>query len=282
MRIVLGLFALLLGVPDDGASFKEFDRRARAGERLNVVFFGASLTWGANASDPLQTSYRALVARRLEGRYPEARFKFWDAAIGGTGSQLGVFRLDRDVLSRKPDLVFLDFTANDDIHSADLDTLASYESLVRRMVQARIPVVQVIFPFLWNVKDGTLEAMKRRTAHREISAACRTGLGDAVEPARNRVAAGETTLEKIWPLDGVHPCDAGVVLFADAAWDAFGEAVTKGQVCTAPAKTIHGDTYLTPARVRFSTLSDLPAGWATRRSPRPAPSRSGSSSGGAW
>ena len=48
-------------------------RRARAGERLNVVFFGASLTWAPNASDPNLTSYRGLVARRLEEAYPQAR-----------------------------------------------------------------------------------------------------------------------------------------------------------------------------------------------------------------
>ena len=85
------------------------------------MFFGASLTWGANASDPNLTSYRALVGARLEKAYPKARFKFWDAAIGGTGSQLGVFRFERDVLRRKPDLVFLDFSANDDINSDDSD-----------------------------------------------------------------------------------------------------------------------------------------------------------------
>src|ERR1051325_5927999 len=112
-------------------SFKSFDERAKAGEKLNVVFFGASLTWGANASDPQQTSYRALIGKRLEETYPQAHFKFWDAAIGGTNSQLGVFRFERDVLSHKPDLVFIDFSANDDINSADEETLSSYESLVR-------------------------------------------------------------------------------------------------------------------------------------------------------
>ena len=36
-----------------------------------VVFFGASLTWGANASDPTRTSYRHEIARRLEEEYLE-------------------------------------------------------------------------------------------------------------------------------------------------------------------------------------------------------------------
>jgi len=90
-----------------GTDFGAFHRRARAGELLNVVFLGASLTWGANATAPNLTSYRGLVGRMLEHEYPAAHFRFWDSAIGGTGSQLGVFRFDRDVLRHQPDLIFL-------------------------------------------------------------------------------------------------------------------------------------------------------------------------------
>ncbi|HUX00449.1 MAG TPA: peptidylprolyl isomerase [Phycisphaerae bacterium] len=66
-------------------SFAEFDARAKAGARLNVVFFGASLTWGANASDPIETSYWAVMRDRFEQHYPAAHFRFRDAAIGGPG-----------------------------------------------------------------------------------------------------------------------------------------------------------------------------------------------------
>ena len=36
-----------------------------------------------------------------------------NAAIGGTGSDLGVFRFKQDVLVQKPDLVFIEFAVND-------------------------------------------------------------------------------------------------------------------------------------------------------------------------
>jgi lysophospholipase L1-like esterase len=243
-------------------SFADFDSRARAGERLSVVFFGASLTWGANASDPQRTSFRGQVADRLEAKYPQARFKFWDAAIGGTGSQLGVFRLDRDVLARKPDLVFLDFSANDDIYSDRRETLSSYESLVRRILsEAGCPVVQVVFPFQWNIAQGNLAGMKRRDAHHKIAAAYHTAIGDAIELALERVASKQTTIEQLWPVDGVHPCDAGYQLFADAAWSAFESAVAARQVCIVSDKMLFDDTYLKNRRVRLSSLAPLPAGW---------------------
>jgi lysophospholipase L1-like esterase len=243
-------------------SFADFDRRAKAGERLNVVFFGASLTWGANATDPNLTSYRGAIARKFEAAYPQAHFHFWDAAIGGTGSQLGVFRFDRDVLSHQPDLVFLDFSANDDIYSDNIETLASYESLVRRIIlDARAPVVQVIFPFKWNVAKADLERMKRRDAHLAISRAYNTAVGDAIALAIERVKSGASTIDALWPYDGVHPGDAGYALFADAAWQGFEDGVKHRVVCAAPEKMLNAETYLRHARVRISTLGELPAGW---------------------
>jgi lysophospholipase L1-like esterase len=248
------------------ASFAEFDRRARAGDSLEVVFFGASLTWGANATDPPRTSYRAEIARRLERQYPQARFHFHDAAIGGTGSQLGVFRLDRDVLARNPDLVFLDFSANDDITSDTPETLASYEAILRRLVaEAGVPTVQVIFPFKWNVAAKSTAGMKRHGAHLALAAAYGTAVGDAITLAIDRVGRGETTLEKLWPVDGVHPCDEGYQLFADAAWDAFLAAVREGRVCRAPAAMLHADTYVRAVRQPLIEHDPLPAGWKAGR-----------------
>ena len=243
-------------------SFADFDRRAKNGERLTVVFFGASLTWGANSTDPINTSYRAVMADYLEEYYPKAHFKFYDAAIGGTGSQLGVFRLGRDVLRRNPDLVFLDFSANDDIYSDNPESTASYESLVRRIiVDGHAPVVQVIFPFGWNVSAGKTDGMKRRDAHIAISKAYNTGCGDAISLGIQWVKEGKATIEKIWPNDQVHPGDFGYHMFATAAWDAYRDAVKRNLVCKAPEKMLNADTYMQNARVRISTLGAMPKGW---------------------
>ncbi len=245
-----------------GGSFAELDRRGKLGEPLTVVFFGASLTWGANATDQAHTSYRALVADLLAKRYPKAPLRCHDAAIGGTGSQLAVFRLDRDVLSRKPDLVFLDFTANDDINTDDPETLASYEAVVRRLVsEARIPVVQVAFPFKWNIGRALLPAMKRRLAHKAIAEAYGNGWGDAVEEIINTVETGTTTTNAIWDTDGIHPGDIGYALFAKAAWHGFERAIADERIGHAPSTMLHPTTYLTAKRLRLSSLSPLPDGW---------------------
>jgi len=266
LLIVLAAAAAAAWAQAATPSFRDFDKRAKSGERLNVVFFGASLTWGANATDPVYTSYRAQLGDWMEQNYPKAHFKFWDAAIGGTGSQLGVFRVDRDVLRRKPDLVFLDFTANDDIYSDNPETRASYESILRRLIlDAKLPVVVMIFPFQWNVQVGTTDGMKGRDTHLAIAKAYGCPVGDAVVLAQERVKKGEVTIEELWPADGVHPGDLGYGLFADAARAAFEQAVKAKMVCAAPEKMLYAPTYMKSTRVRISTLTPLPAGWSTAR-----------------
>lgn len=246
-------------------SFADFARRRQAGERLTVVFFGASLTWARTR--PIRSRPRTgrSIAQRLQKQYPEARFTFWDAAIGGTGSQLGVFRFDRDVARHRPDLVFLDFSANDDIGgSADSETLALYESLVRRAItDLHVPVVQVIFPFQWNVSGGTLDGMLRRDAHLAIGKAYNTAVGDAIA----WLCSGSKTSRLGWKRYG--PLMA-CILATRATFCLpmpLGGLSGRGQntLLAAPEKMLHGETYLKNSRVRISSLGQLPVGWQVGR-----------------
>ena len=146
--ILAAVVSAAAALPVHGAaSFAEFDARAKAGERLTVAYFGCSLMWSANATEPNLTGFRGQMSHYLESKYPKAHFRFVDAAIGGTGAMLGVFRLDRDVLSKKPDLVFMDFVCNDGWDAKALATTCCYESLLRRIIGSGVPVVQTFFTF---------------------------------------------------------------------------------------------------------------------------------------
>ena len=268
MRLTAFLLALIFLHMTAHASpspdFATFDKKARRGEALCVIFLGGSLTWGAQSTNPMEKSYRALVEKKLIATYPRAHFRFWDAAIGGTGSQLASFRLERDVLSKMPDLAFLEFTINDDPYpEPSLSRLASYESLVRRLVQAGISVVQVILP----AKKDVLSNPPGRPLdpkHKEIAAAYGLPVADAVALVKQRVAKGEATADQLWdlPEDGTHPGDAGYALYAEAAWSAFERAVSANSQCRIPEKMIHAETYMTVNRFRLASLPHLPEGWA--------------------
>jgi lysophospholipase L1-like esterase len=271
MTAVLLVASTALAADAKRASFAGFDAQAKAGASLSVVFFGASLTWGANATDQALTSYRAQTKKLLEARYPKARFQCYDAAIGGTGSQLGVFRLERDALARKPDLVFIDFSANDDNGTGSPLVFASYESLLRRIIQdGGAPVVAVMFPFMWDIgpglQSGTSAHLGGLTQRLKIAAAYGVPAGDAAALVIDRVRKQETTLDRIWDTDGVHPGDAGYQLFADAAFAAFEKGVRENAVCAVPEKMLHDSLFMTNRRAlladQFSPDSP-PPGWAS-------------------
>ncbi len=256
--------SMACGLKAQDASFASFDRKAKDGERLNVVFFGCSLTWGANASDQIETSYRARVAAALEKEYPKAHFKCYDAAIGGTNSMLGAYRLDRDVLARKPDIVFVDFTLNDNAYTEDSEFNASYEAIVRRLIlEAKCPVVQMFLCSEGYVKEKDLSKMKRRTAHYELSKAYGTGIGDAILEIKKAIESGKASYETVWPYsDKTHPGDLGYQLYADAAMAGLHEAIAEGKVCKAPEKMIWPDTYMHVLRYKlFVPDLELPQGW---------------------
>lgn len=245
------------------ASIAEFDRRARAGAVLTVAFFGGSLTWGANASDPNLTSYRALMGEYLRTKYPKSSFRFIDAAIGGTGSRLGIFRVQRDVLSRDPDLVFLDFTANDDIDHDDVDRLGPYESLLRLFIGQGIPVVQAIFAFKQHFTAAPSDPPPPRAVqHLALAKVYQTGVGNLTPRVRAIVQSRPDFLSEMYPFgnDGAHPDDIGYRQFFEAVRDGFEDAIVANKTCVVPEKPVHSDAPLGRTRIR---LTDLPAprGW---------------------
>ncbi len=244
--------------------FSHFDYRARAGESLNVVFLGGSLTWGARATDPQLTSYRALLGKRLREFYSKAHFTFWDAAIGGTGSQLAVFRLERDVLQRRPDLVFIDFAVNDHPYEVDPERLAAYESLVRRVIlDAGAPVVQMLLAIKQDLATNPKQSRPLDDEYKKISRSYNTGVGDSVSLMRERVLTKKADPDQMWPYppDVTHPGDKGYALYAEAGWNGFREAVDQCKICRALDKMIHPATYLNWLRQPLSGLGALPNGW---------------------
>ena len=82
-----------------------FLAKLAAGKEVKIAYFGGSIT----AAD----GWRGKTLRWFQAKYPNARLSEVNAAIGGTGSGLGVFRLGHDVLQFKPDLMFVEFAVND-------------------------------------------------------------------------------------------------------------------------------------------------------------------------
>lgn len=262
---VLLLSVVIAGISEAKATMADFCRRAEAGEHLTVAFHGGSLTWGANASDPNRKSWRALIGKKLEARYPKARFAFVDAAIGGTGSELGIFRLERDVLAYKPDLLIVEWSCNDGINGANDNCSCSYEGIVRRYFAA-VPegiVAQVIIPTKETIMRQEEATLKRRTERLAFGKTYGLATSDLLGELRRRYAEGKLDLDAMWPKelgDDTHPFDPGYAIYADVVWEQL-FAEPSAEAAHVPEKSVFKDKYRHVVRKRLSDFPSLPEGW---------------------
>jgi len=118
--VLLGLLALIPAIHAADADFPlapaeevhargglpNFLKKANTpGAEIKIAYFGGSIT--------AQAGWRPKTLAYFQKTYRGAKFSEINAAIGGTGSDLGVFRLKQDVLDKKPDLMFVEFATND-------------------------------------------------------------------------------------------------------------------------------------------------------------------------
>lgn len=248
------------------ASFKDFDARARAGKTMEVVYLGGVLTWGANATDPETTSYRGLMNGYLRKKYFSANFKFHDAATDVGGSRLGLFRFERDVLAVHPDLVFLEFTFDDNPDGTDRPGLASYERLLFELVREGVPVVQVLIGSKSHFGPGWNPfGYQRLRDHLELGRLYRTAIGNSF-PIINEVVQGSAILrDRIWPEGETFPSDEGHRLIFQAAQAGLDKAIVDGRICRRPDRPVFGEMYANRIQI-FPAELPLPRGWTAEAS----------------
>ncbi len=206
----------------------------------------------------------------LRKKYPHSSFDFVDASIGGTGSKLGIFRLARDVMAYHPDLVFLDFTANDGINGEDPKAITSYEgALLRDMIGAGVPVEQVYLGFKYNFGPSyNLAKVPGYNSHRKLVDPYQTACGDLFAYLQPKLVSGELKIDDLWALnhgkDGAHPDDPGYEVFFEAARQGFEQAIAEKRVCVVPALPVFSDAWHHRTRDVLVT-HPLPQGWSREK-----------------
>ena len=131
--------------------------KTRAGKEVTLAYIGGSITQGAGAA-PINTECYAYKSYQLFQKRFSAKnnVKFIKAGVGGTPSELGMIRFDRDVLrdGQQPDIVVIEFAVNDEGDETKGDC---YESLVRKVLNLPWkPAVILLFSVFandWNLQD---------------------------------------------------------------------------------------------------------------------------------
>ncbi len=102
-------------------------QKTRNGEKIKIVFLGASVT--AKTFDPTMftKSYAEFFSERFGEEFGPA--EIINSGDIGSGSIIGVYRIEHDVLRYEPDIVFVEFAISD---YPTKETLECYEGILRK------------------------------------------------------------------------------------------------------------------------------------------------------
>ena len=133
-------------------------------KNINVVFLGGSITWGAGA-DEYEDSWAYRTGEYLKEIFFGRKVNCYNVGISGTGSRLGVFRLEEQVLSLEPDILFYEFAVNDLWESVanENDVLAAMEYNIRTLIKYN-PDIRIIIVLSARKGFETAAATHRKIA----------------------------------------------------------------------------------------------------------------------
>ncbi len=192
--------------------------------RLNVAYFGGSVTQGYGSTDASAKSWRALTTAWLKEQYPAAVITETNAAIGGTGTSYGIYRAASDLkladTSARPDLVFIEFAINDLYDGVDFDGAKSNMETIIRTVYSYAPDADIMLLFTTDKTRSNTEYDTVR-AHKEIANAYKLPyLSIGAMLWEDLLAESNSTYpsDAVWNkyfYDYVHPADAGYAKYAE-------------------------------------------------------------------
>ena len=138
------------------ARVKKVIDRAKKGEEVTIAFIGGSITQGAGAVPIHLKSYAYQTWEKFKAAFGE-NVKLIKAGVGGTPSEFGMIRFERDVLREgkvKPDLIVIEFSVNDE---GDETKGLCYESLVRKCLalseDTAVILIHAVFAGDWNLEE---------------------------------------------------------------------------------------------------------------------------------
>ncbi|WP_026527460.1 SGNH/GDSL hydrolase family protein [Butyrivibrio sp. VCD2006] len=205
------------------ARLRAVTEKAKRGEDVTLSFIGGSITQGAGAIPINEKCYARIFADAFEEKYANGgAVNLIKAGVGGTPSELGMIRFERDILrdgKEKPDLVVIEFAVNDE---GDETKGVCFESLVRKCLalswKPAVIILFAVFSYDWNLQDR-LSPVGRKYDIPMVSVL------DAVSPQFGlRPEEGRVISKKQFFYDIFHPSNLGHMVMRDCLMDMVGAA----------------------------------------------------------
>lgn len=180
-------------------NLSRFFAKIKAGQPVVVMGIGGSVTEGH--------SWAAMSAEWLQKQYPGKPIFYVDGAYGGTPPWQTVFRMRRDILPHKPDLVFIEYAVNS-YGDNDRNWLAEDGMIQQLLRQPQRP--EIVFVYVGNDQGARdLEKVQPVARHYGFPEV------DVRAHLQEKIDAGEVTWKDIAG-DAIHPNQRGHAIYAEA------------------------------------------------------------------
>ena len=183
------------------------------GSTFRIAFLGGSITEGAGASDR-KNRYSSRTVAAIAHRYPALNIEEINAGVGGTPSALGLFRTERDIVEKEPDLVFVEFAVND---GGNAECGKYMEGIVRRLLRYKrdLPIV-FLYTFAANMYEGYLEGKEPVSVRAHHAIAAHYGIPEInLGPDFTRKIRAYGGDHLVLLKDGAHPNNDGYATYTD-------------------------------------------------------------------
>ena len=201
--IVLLLAAhLCAATTSRSAGLYRFFDKLEKGQQVTVAAIGGSITMR-------RSGWARKTVDKIREAYPENEIRFVNAGVSGSGSNLAVFRLQRDVIAHRPDLVFIEFVINDG-GAPDAACVRNLESIVVGLKQC--PQTPAIVFVQCAHRMG---ANRRR--HARVAAHYNLMSVDMQAAVRELMQDRDLQWDDLFG-DDVHPNERGHALYARELW----------------------------------------------------------------
>ncbi len=239
------------------------DNLKKAGEdgSITVVYIGGSATSGSGASNKA-FCWASLTTDYLKTKY--ANVEAYNEGLGGHGSRSAAFRLQKDVIGHKPDIVFIETSMNDhydgDAPGGNYD--GKYYEYVIRTIREALPNTEIVTVYTINnglvkgsdnkLREGKHPAAAGQDAIAEYYGVPSIDIGKyAFEAIFGENGTYSTETWKKYYKDSVHPLDSGYAIYARAIRE-YLEAALEGECPETVDEETCPDTVLNDGVLTFN------------------------------
>jgi lysophospholipase L1-like esterase len=183
---------------------------------INLVFHGHSVPAGYFKTPVVNTlaSYPYLVLKDLKSVYPMTVVNVINTSIGGEHSESGLKRFEADVLTHKPDVLFIDYALNDRGMGLERAKIA-WEKMIRLALEKNIKVI-LLTPSpdqRVDIKDDLSILDQHANQIKELAKNFQIGLIDTYALYKNKVKSGSNLIDYMSQVN--HPNEKGHQMITD-------------------------------------------------------------------